>query len=174
MITELEGAILTEIGFRQMHTAFKVRQAFKNSPSSDWQGSAGSVYPAINRLKAKGLIHASDQRDGRGTQMLGLTDIGRAALMEWALNADASMDVGIDPFRSRAGLWQTLAHDEQIAHAQQLIALSEQAILSLERYRLHQDKYERVQAGLAIEVQKLRLNWAKNWLTNLNHVKPAS
>jgi DNA-binding PadR family transcriptional regulator len=167
MITELEGAILTEIGYRQRHTAFKVRQAFKSSPSSYWQGSAGSVYPAIRRLVERGLVEAIASGDARGTHALCLTADGKAALIEWALDAQASVAIGTDPFRLRAGLWQTLDVAEQISHAERLIASTRQAITSLEKYREQQDQYEAVQADLAIELQQLRLGWLKKWLGKL-------
>jgi DNA-binding PadR family transcriptional regulator len=167
MLTELEGAILTEIGYRQRQTAFKVRQAFKASPSSDWQGSAGSVYPAIRRLTGRGLIGATASGDARGTQRLYVTEAGLAALTEWALDVLPSVAIGTDPFRLRAGLWQTLEKTAQLAHAERLIIATCGAIASLEKYRENQDKYETVQVDLAIEVQKLRLGWLKNWVEEL-------
>lgn len=167
MITELEGAILTEIGYRNRLTAFKVRQAFKSSPSSYWQGSAGSVYPAIKRLVERGLLEANASGDARGTQSLRLTADGQSALTDWALDAQASVAIGTDPFRLRAGLWQTLDAAAQLSHAERLITSTLQAISSLERYREKQDQYEMVQAELAIELQQLRLGWLKKWLGQL-------
>ena len=46
-LTELEGAILSEIHHRGASTAFKERKAFQESMSLEWRGSAGAVYPAI-------------------------------------------------------------------------------------------------------------------------------
>jgi DNA-binding PadR family transcriptional regulator len=171
MITELEGAILTEIGYRNRQTAFKVRQAFRSSPSSYWQGSAGSVYPAIRRLVERGLVEASASRDARGTQSLRLTADGQAALTAWALDTQASVAIGTDPFRLRAGLWQTLDVAAQVSHAERLIASTRQAITSLEKYRENQDQYEAVQADLAIELQQLRLGWLKKRLEELDQSK---
>ena len=50
LVTELEGAILSEIQHRGNHTAFQVRRAFQTSPSIEWSGSAGAIYPAIKHL----------------------------------------------------------------------------------------------------------------------------
>jgi DNA-binding PadR family transcriptional regulator len=167
MISELEGAILTEIGYRQKLTAFKVRQAFKSSPSTYWQGSAGSVYPAIKRMVEKGLIAASAHGDARGTQTLRLTADGQTALTQWALDAQAIVAVGTDPFRLRVGLWQTLTVEDQISHAERMIEAVGEAIGSLKKYRENQDKFEAVQADLAIELQISRLDWLKRWLERL-------
>lgn len=171
MITELEGAILTEIGYRQKRTAFKVRQAFKNSPSSYWQGSAGSVYPAIKRLIEKNLILASASNDARGTQSLQLTDDGHAALTDWAMDIPACIAMGADPFRLRAGLWQAMDVSAQMKHAERLAVSIEQAICLLENYLNNQDQYEAVQAKLAIELQQLRLNWTKRRIEELHALK---
>jgi DNA-binding PadR family transcriptional regulator len=167
MLTELEGAILTEIGYRQKHTAFKVRQAFKTSASSYWQGSAGSVYPAIKRLVEKGLVQAKASGDARGTQSLRLTTAGQTTLTAWVLDVEATVSIGTDPFRLRAGLWQILNVADQIAHAERLTTSTRKAITSLEKYRANQDQYEAVQADLAIELQQLRLAWIKKWLGKL-------
>ena len=46
-LTELEGAVLTEIALRGNDTAYKVRRAFQLSPSVQWRGSAGAVSPTL-------------------------------------------------------------------------------------------------------------------------------
>ena len=159
MLTELEGAILTEVGFRDRQTAFKVRQAFKSSPSFEWQGSAGAVYPAINRLVDKGLIAAETLPDARGTKRLSLTVAGRAELAAWSMDVAGSLSIGADPFRLRAGLWQALEPDDQARHFTSLITAAGEAIRALEEYCRKQDQYELTQVDLAIELQRLRVRW---------------
>lgn len=159
MLTELEGAILTEVGYRDRRTAFQVRQAFKLSPSSEWQGSAGAVYPAIKRLVDKDLLDAEILSDARGTRRLSLTAAGNAELMRWSLDVPACLSIGADPFRLRAGLWQVLEHGDQVRHFTSMISAVEQAIVSLEQYRKDQDQSEITQVDLAIELQRLRIRW---------------
>jgi DNA-binding PadR family transcriptional regulator len=48
-------------------TAYAVRQVFHASASADWSGSAGAVYPAIERLKTAKLLTPRKEKDGRGT-----------------------------------------------------------------------------------------------------------
>ena len=64
MLTELEGAILSEIQHRGQKTAFQVRRAFAVSFSLEWKGSAGAVYPAVKRLEQRGFIQASVAQGG--------------------------------------------------------------------------------------------------------------
>lgn len=167
MLTDLEGAILIEIGFRQRTTAFKVRQAFKCSPSSDWQGSAGSVYPAIRRLVEKGLVLADAAHDARGTQRLSLSTSGRNSLREWSLDGAAALGIGMDPFRLRAGLWRDLPADQQLNLARQMISGVESSIAALREYSRDQDPFEAAQVELASELQELRLSWLCRWRERL-------
>ena len=76
-LTELEGAVLTEIGHRGNYTAFRVRRAFELSGSANWRGSAGAVYAAIKRLAGRGLIETRPIDSKRGGNLLALT--GRAS-----------------------------------------------------------------------------------------------
>lgn len=106
-LTELEGAVLTEIAHRGNDTAYKVRRAFQLSPSVQWRGSAGAVSPAIARLKSAGLIAATPHATRAG-QTLCLTPKGKTALEAWATSVEAATGVGIDPFRLRSGVWDFL------------------------------------------------------------------
>ena len=107
-ISEFEGAVLVEIHHRDRRTAFQVRRAFQLSPSSEWSGSAGAVYPAIRRLTAAGLIEAVPLPGGRKAQSLKLTAPGLAAMEAWAGDAARAVGVGMDPFRLRSGVWRVM------------------------------------------------------------------
>ena len=39
MLTELEGAILSEVFYRGRQTAFQVRRSFADSPSLEWKAT---------------------------------------------------------------------------------------------------------------------------------------
>jgi DNA-binding PadR family transcriptional regulator len=107
-ISEFEGAVLVEIHHRDRRTAFQVRRAFQLSPSSEWSGSAGAVYPAIRRLTAAGLVEAVPLPGGRNARSLALTEAGLAAMHAWAGDAARAVGVGMDPFRLRSGVWRVL------------------------------------------------------------------
>lgn len=83
-------------------TPYVVKEAFRNSPSEFWSGSAGAVYPMMKRLEARKLISSrADKADGRARRVFTLTANGRDALKKWLLDADRAASLGFDPLRSR-------------------------------------------------------------------------
>jgi DNA-binding PadR family transcriptional regulator len=166
ILTELEGAILSEIEHRGHDTAFHVSRAFAVSPSLEWKGSAGAVYPAVKRLEEKGLIVASASEGGRATRRLSLTDGGRAALKEWACNTRLATSVGIDPFRLRSGIWLQLEAEQRSSLFASLRAEIDANLAILRQTLAATDPTERVRVGQAIEVQRARLRALKHWERN--------
>lgn len=159
-LTELEGAVLTEIAHRGNHTSFKVRRAFELSPSSSWSGSAGAVYPAISRLERAGLIDAQSGSSRRGTRILSLTDAGYAALERWFTDTAAACTIGADPFRLRAGLWDTLPPDRRREVLNGMTTAVQAEMAKLE-HRDDLDPVESIGNDLARAQQEMRLAWLK-------------
>ena len=163
MLTELEGAILAEIHNGGHETTFQVRRAFANSLSLEWKGSAGAVYPAVKRLRARGFIAASSAHDKRGARRLRLSASGKTALRNWACDAKLATSVGLDPFRLRAGVWTSL--DPQ--RRKQLFAtLREEILAGLPLFQQTldaTDPLEKVRVILAIQVQQARLRTLARW-----------
>lgn len=158
-LTELEGAILSEIHHRAASTAFKVRKAFQVSMSLEWRGSAGAVYPAIRRLTARGVIDAAETGSGRRTSLLSLTPLGVTMLEDWICDPDRAASVGLDPFRLRAGMWDQIASGRR---AEALLALRnalEAEVAAMRRYVVTLDPVERPRIELAIVLQLSRLEW---------------
>jgi DNA-binding PadR family transcriptional regulator len=161
LLTELEGAVLTEIGHRKNTTAFKVHRAFELSGSANWRGSAGAVYAAVKRLIARGLLETETIAGRRGGNRLRLTARGRRALRLWILDFGQASDIGFDPFRLRAGLWLRLPEDQL---AQQLDVLEQAVIGKIAQLRMYaegQDEIESAELDLAFRLQELRLRWIK-------------
>src|SRR5262249_54571359 len=164
MLTELEGAILAEIHNGGHETAFRVRRAFAQSLSLEWKGSAGAVYPAVKRLRERGLIAASAARDGRGARRLRLTPGGKSALTAWACDARLATSVGLDPFRLRAGVWTSLQAPQR---KKLFAALRAEILASLPSFEQTLDAtnaLEKVRVNLAIEVQRTRLRTLTRWV----------
>lgn len=163
MLTELEGAILAEIHNGGHETAFQVRRAFANSLSLEWKGSAGAVYPAVKRLRARGLIAASPAHDNRGAHRLRLSPSGKAALRDWACDAKLATSVGVDPFRLRAGVWTSLDPKRR----KRLFASLREEILGslplLQETLAATVPLEKVRVNLAIRVQRARLRALDRW-----------
>jgi DNA-binding PadR family transcriptional regulator len=164
VLTELEGAILSEIHHRGDQTAFQVRRSFALSPSLEWKGSAGAVYPAIKRLEKSGLIAATALQDKRATRILSLTDAGRAAMMEWACAPARAVSTGIDPFRMRAGIWVELPAAERRKVLERVKAEIESNIAFLRGFSRNKDTIERISVDLALRLQQARLGWIEDML----------
>ena len=54
--SELEGAVLGVIWQEGPCTAYTIRKQFVASPSPQWSGSAGAIYPLVRRLEKKRLL----------------------------------------------------------------------------------------------------------------------
>jgi DNA-binding PadR family transcriptional regulator len=163
-LTELEGAVLTEVGFRGNDTAYKVRRAFESSFSVQWRGSAGAVSPAVHRLEARGLLQSAPHPTRRG-KLLAVTSAGRSALIAWAKDAALANGVGMDPFRLRAGVWCMLPARERRPLFERLRTELEQEIRALEQ-RQYEDLPDRIQGELAMELLKSRIAWIERTLTS--------
>ena len=166
MLTELEGAILSEIEDRGHDTAFQVRRAFAVSHSLEWKGSAGAVYPAVKRLERKGFLEIAAARGGRATRCLSLTDNGRAALTEWACNPELASSIGIDPFRLRAGIWAKFKTERRRQLFAMLRTEIEVSLAILEKSIGDADPVERVRLAQAAQVQRERLRTLSRWETS--------
>ena len=69
-LTEFESHVLALIWRHQPTTAYQVRHAHAQSPTLDMALSQGSVYPAIERLKGRGLIAAVALKDRSAKELL--------------------------------------------------------------------------------------------------------
>src|ERR1700683_2379096 len=112
-LTELEGAILGTIRQLGAATGYRLRRTFLDSPSLEWSGSAGAIYPAIRRLAEANYVRAGAPRDGREGHAYTLTAKGERALVAWLGDVERAISPGLDPFRTRAGLWSTLPQRRQ-------------------------------------------------------------
>lgn len=158
-LTELEGAVLSEVALANNDTAYKVRRAFELSPNVQWRGSAGAVSPAIRRLIKAGLLEARPH-PSRAGQQLSISEAGEAALESWATDVDGAIALGMDPFRHRSGVWEDLTPARRAALFARL-SESLASELSTLRKRKSKDAMDRNQTELAIGLIKSRLDWLR-------------
>ena len=99
---------------------YDVRRALLDSPSSQWSGSAGAIYPLMSRLAKRGLLSVKRESDSaRARRVYRVTAAGLAALKAWIgppLAGDA-VTVTYDPLRSRARFLGSLSPAERRAWA---------------------------------------------------------
>jgi len=82
--TELEGCVLGIVHARGRCTAYAVRKELGTSPSAYWSGSAGAVYPLLERLAQRGLLDTHETPWGSRTRRaFSLSPRGLAALRAW-------------------------------------------------------------------------------------------
>jgi DNA-binding PadR family transcriptional regulator len=162
-LSELEGAILSEVEHCGQTTAFQVRRAFAESFSLEWKGSAGAVYPAVRRLAQDGFLHASAAQGGRATRHLSITDPGRQALSAWACDAARATSSGVDPFRLRAGIWSLLPASDRQALFRDLDERIASNIEEMEDHLGKMNVVERPRVELAIALQRSRLALLADW-----------
>jgi DNA-binding PadR family transcriptional regulator len=102
-LTDLEAVALATLAQRQPCTAYVVRRCFRDSPSAYFSDSAGSVYPLLERLRARALVTARATRRGRRPARVFVpTASGLAALRAWLRVPDEPAElVTFDPLRTR-------------------------------------------------------------------------
>lgn len=103
-ITELEGCVLGLIGVKGPCTPYLVRKEFQQSPTPFWSGSAGAIYPLIERLARQKLIdEVPIADDARGTKLYILTAKGKKTLKQWLQQSTSPIVTGTppDPLRNR-------------------------------------------------------------------------
>jgi DNA-binding PadR family transcriptional regulator len=103
-ISELEGSVLGIVALEQAVTAYAVARMFSASPSPQWSGSAGAIYPLVSRLQRAGLLRAVVHRTGRRpSKLLSLTPSGLRALRAWFGGPVPDRIGGVppDPLRTR-------------------------------------------------------------------------
>ena len=103
-LSELEGVVLGLFWQDGPCTPYVVRQVFVRTPSPQWSGSAGAIYPAVRRLEARRSITSAAHAHGlRRSRRYRLTPTGTAALKRWLLASGGEWVAGVppDPMRTR-------------------------------------------------------------------------
>ena len=122
-LTELEGATLGVILRDGPCTSYAVKEIFRASPSDFWSGSAGSIYPLMQRLETRGLVASEQGATGRrGRKDYRISAAGRRAFERWLTDAERAAGMGYDPLRTRLVFFDKLSaeararfHDEVVA-----------------------------------------------------------
>ncbi len=160
-LSELEGAVLGNLLKQGPSTAYRVRCAFLASPSSQWSGSAGAVYPALARLEKSGLVASKHApRGGRDAWNYSLTAAGRASVVAWLEPpfSDAVISVAPDPVRTRVSILGALPRARRIRFLKQAIAELRRHLESLEPGAEWDDDDRRALRG-AVLVTRARIEW---------------
>ena len=113
-LTDLEGLVLGMVARTGPISSYKVARHFADSPSDFWSGSAGAIYPLMQRLEqrrwTKGVASATGKRN---VTIYSITRAGMAPFKSWLLDAERAGDMGFDPLRSRLLFMGLLSAEER-------------------------------------------------------------
>jgi len=166
-LTELEGCVLGLVVSEGPCTPYAVFSVLRDSPSSQWSGSAGAVYPVFRRLEAAGLI-ASEARGsgGRAARISRATASGKAALRRWLGPpiADWIAEVPSDPLRTRVRFLDALPPARRRAFLTEARSRLTKEVARLEedlKARRSRTHAEIAMARGAVLLVRARLAWIK-------------
>jgi DNA-binding PadR family transcriptional regulator len=163
--TELEGCVLGIVWERGPCTAYVIRTVFLESLSPYWSGSAGSIYPLVARLEARGLVAARvEPRGGRSRKELSITPEGLGALHAWLRPLpEWTGPVPVDPVRTRMFFLGALPPEEQeafVADAEAKARAGAEALRKEHQAALRRgEAWEARATRGAILVQAARIEW---------------
>jgi DNA-binding PadR family transcriptional regulator len=103
-LSDIEGCILGLLSERGPATPYAIRTFFLDSPSPSWSGSAGTIYPLIERLLRRKLVRSRYQLVGkRRRSVITIATGGVDALVKWYSLPIPECVVGVppDPLRTR-------------------------------------------------------------------------
>ena len=133
--TELERCVLGYIAQEEPCTAYTVRKLLSASLSSHWSGSAGSIYPLLERLEKRKLLLVTQAAFGtRVRKHYRLSAAGRRELVRW-LSAPVSTEYAAhthDPLRTPVFFLDLVDADRRRSYLEDA---ERQTRLNLERHR---------------------------------------
>ena len=115
-LSEIEGCVLGLLSVDGPATPYAIRKVFLQSPSPQWSGSAGTIYPLIERLLRRKLIRSKLCLTGkRRGQRISVTASGSRALKQWLCVPIPEWVAGVppDPLRTRVRFLGAISDTQQ-------------------------------------------------------------
>ncbi|HSV62417.1 MAG TPA: PadR family transcriptional regulator [Chthoniobacterales bacterium] len=172
-MSELEGAVLGVVSLHDRLTPYQIRKVFERSPNPHWSGSAGSIYPLVQRLARNRLLsvreHATGERRGL---KYNLTASGRKILRAWIIEAEHEKLVGIsDLLRLRFRFLPALTSKEQRRFVDTMISKMSAEVKKIEADNRKQlssgDVYSYLTARGALLMARARLAWLREVMARI-------
>jgi DNA-binding PadR family transcriptional regulator len=162
-LSELEGCVLGYLWKHGPCTAYAVRKEMLESPSSHWSGSAGAIYPLLERLEDGGLVASrKTSRGDRQHWLYELTKSGRDCLTEWLsppLGRDL-ISVAPDPLRTRVYFLGALSPRQRarfLAQARENLERHIEELAAMPSV----DEFDRLADRGAVRLTRARIAWLK-------------
>ena len=172
-LSEMEACVLALIWSNGPSTPYALRQVFLKSPSPQWSGSAGAIYPLVKRLERGKLIRSSAHSTGRREgKLFVLTAAGSRAVEKWLEPSVPDWVAGVppDPLRTRIrflGLLPLEKQKELLRVAQQSVEWHLLEMLSDCRRRRVKGGFEYWMARGALMAMRARRAWLREMVAAL-------
>jgi DNA-binding PadR family transcriptional regulator len=170
-LSELEGCVLGVVWANQPCTSYFIRRAFLDSPSPYWSGSAGAIYPLVERLERHGLIQSEERMTGRRrSRHYVLTDAGHKGLHGW-LKPLPDLVVGVppDPLRTRVEFLEALPKKQRVAFLADAKKRVQAHIREVEEHARKERTSGKLYAYLAARGTLKMLRARLDWLGEISH-----
>jgi DNA-binding PadR family transcriptional regulator len=160
-VSEHEGMLLALVIRQQPVTPYQLFRIFERSPVTSINASKGQIYPAIKRLKARGLLTGKAVAgDARKSEELSITPEGKLAAREWARAIDSSHVVLDDPLRTRVLSFELLSREEQLEWIAKAKALVKERGALLDEYsRSVSVPHQPIVHRSATELLRTKMEW---------------
>lgn len=165
-VTELEAAVLGVVWRDGPCTPYAIRQHFRESRAPRWSGSAGAIYPLVQRLERRGLLRSKHSvRGKRGQRDYRITPRGIADLREWIKAPPGGTNAALvhDPLRTKVFFLEALPREEARSLVSDSIgALRQEAVQAKEDCRKSaNDKcpFSHLAARNAFLLTRVRIRW---------------
>lgn len=182
-LTSFEHVLLGMI-FMEPASGYDLKRRFATSPMGVYQPSSGALYPALDRLERRGLLHSAALRPaagGRPRRVYQLTPDGRQAHLGWVREpvrpATVAQDLGMHLLRF-VMMADALPADDVLAFLASLRAALATFVATLEQASLGPDVATSQAAGLAVAhglaVYRASLDWTGQAISVLSGRTAAS
>jgi DNA-binding PadR family transcriptional regulator len=166
-LSELEACVLGLVWADGPCTAYAVRRVFQLSPSPHWSGSAGAIYPIVERLKTRRWIRSRPHATGRRrSRLYEITPRGLVRLRQWLGPPlpEWAAAIPADPLRTRLrflGALPTARRNTFLAEAEARLQEHLKVLKRDFRRRRDQDRFSRMMARGAVRMVQARLAWIR-------------
>lgn len=165
-LTELERCVVGVVWRDGPMTAYEIASLFSKSLSPYWSGSAGAIYPLVQRLRRRGLV-AGKQRPWNGTKktVLTVTPKGIDSLRTWLTPpiSQASAAPSFDSIRTRLYFLGVLTRQQQLAILDEATRATREQIAGIQARRREDEaagNISEVLGGIGVILEfRARLRW---------------
>ncbi len=134
-LTELENELLATVWKDQPCTRYWVKKVYESSPVGARRDSAGSVYPAINRLVKRGYLKKKPiPSDRRRSYELTCTADGLTNIRKWLLDISALHSFPIDPLRKKSFFLGAMTKKQRHDWLRRSIQICDEQLLSIRQF----------------------------------------